>query len=214
MRFNHQRLTKSMRSIRLLTLLSILAIVYFGFQITFDALIVLIPFVVLAILYAVPIFPNKKNLRNIGVVKIFIIAMVWTGTTVLVPIIDAGAAIEYDVFIEMTQRFLFIVVMMLPFEVRDMQFDDKSMETIPQKIGITRTKVFGSLLLVFFLLLVAVKDEISSLDILSTIMVTTISLFFLWGTEKKQSEYYCSFWVESIPIMWWITGLGLKFLFQ
>jgi len=111
------------------------------------------------------------------------------------------------------QRFIFIVVMMLPFEIRDLQFDDKSLETVPQKIGITRTKVFGSILLVILLLLTATKDGLSSSEILSTISITTISLLFLWGTEKRQSEYYCSFWVESIPILWLGIYIGFQYLF-
>ncbi|MDY8134494.1 hypothetical protein [Aquimarina sp. 2201CG5-10] len=209
----HQRLTKSMKSIRLLTLLSAILFVYFAFQVSYKTLLYLSPFIALTILYAVPVFPNKKNLRSVAGVKIFIIASVWAGTTVLVPMVYAEGGLTFDLFIEMIQRFLFIVVMMLPFEVRDLQYDDIALETIPQKIGITRTKVFGSILLVIFLLLTAIKDVLSSTEILSTIAITTISLLFLWGTEKKQSEYYCSFWVESVPIMWLLIVVLLQNVF-
>ncbi|GAA4271357.1 hypothetical protein GCM10022258_06500 [Aquimarina gracilis] len=121
---------------------------------------------------------------------------------------------NFDFLIETIQRFLFIIVMMLPFEIRDLEYDSSSLETIPQTIGITRTKVFGSILLVVFLLLTAVKELLSSVEILSTILVTTISLLFLWGTEKEQSKYYCSFWVESVPIMWLIILVVLQNLFS
>lgn len=206
----HPRLTRSMKGIRLLTAISIVLLLYFVFKIPYSALLYMCPFVVLTILYAVPVFSNAKNLRSIAGVKIFIISVVWSGITVLIPMIYAKGSLNFDFMIEIAQRFLFIIVMMLPFEIRDLEYDDKALETVPQKIGITQTKVFGSILLVIFLLLTAVKDELSSAEILSTIGVTTISLLFLWGTEKKQSEYYCSFWVESVPMIW----LGIYILLQ
>ncbi len=211
----HKRLTKSMKGIRVLTILCCLSFIYFSFKVSIDTWIYMTPFIALTILYVVPVFPNKKNLRSLAGVKIFIIGMIWAGMTVLVPLVHVKGNLDLNFLIEMIQRFLFIVVMMLPFEVRDLQYDDVALETVPQKIGVTRTKLFGSILLVIFLLLTAVKDELlSSIEILSTILVTTISLFFLWGTDKKQSEYYCSFWVESIPIMWLIILIILESLFS
>ncbi len=210
----HRRLTRSMKGIRLLTVLSCTLFVYVAFQVSIKTLLYMIPFIALTILYAVPIFPNSKNLRSVAGVKIFIIGVVWAGITVFVPLIYAEGILNFDFLIELTQRFLFIVVIMLPFEIRDLEYDAATLETVPQKIGVTRTKVFGSVLLVIFLLLTAIKDNITSIEILSTILVTTISLLFLWGTERKQSEYYCSFWVESVPLMWLIILILLQNLFS
>ncbi len=209
----HRRLNKSMKGIQILTWGSLLVFLYLAFDVSRDTLLYMIPFILLTVLYTVPVFPNKKNLRSVAGIKIFIIAIVWAGITVLVPLTYAEEAISFDMSIEMIQRFLFIVVMMLPFEIRDLEYDDEKLVTVPQKIGITKTKVFGSALLVLFLLLTAIKDELSPIEILSTILVTTISLLFLWGTDKKQSEYYCSFWVESVPVMWLLILLILKELF-
>ncbi|WP_062062158.1 hypothetical protein [Aquimarina longa] len=208
----HKRLTRSMKSISVLTIISGLLFVYYAaFKIPINTLLSMVPFIVLTVLYVMPVFPNKKNLRSLAGVKIFIIGVAWSGITVLVPLVHSGKVLDLDFFIEMIQRFLFIVVMMLPFEVRDLQYDAEALETIPQKIGVTKTKVFGSVLLVIFLVLIALKGQlISSIEILSTILVTTISLFFLWGTEKKQSEYYCSFYVESIPILWLVILIILQ----
>ncbi|MBQ4821502.1 hypothetical protein [Aquimarina sp. MMG016] len=209
----HIRLTRSMKSIRFLTIASGVLLLYFGYQLSYKTLMYVSPFLALTVLYAIPVFPNKKNLRSVAGVKIFVIALVWAGTTVLVPMIYAEADLSFNFLIEIIQRFIFIVVLMLPFEIRDMHHDDISLETLPQKIGVTRTKVFGSILLVVFLLLTAIKQELSSVEILSTISITTICLFFLWGTEKKQSEYYCSFWVESVPIMWLFIVILMQNLF-
>ncbi len=199
----HSRITKSMNEIHLVTMISSLLFVYFLSQFSFLKILYLFPFVILTILYVVPVFPNKKNLRNLAGVKIFIIALIWAGTTVLIPVAYSDKSLSLDFWIEIIQRFLFIVVMMLPFEIRDLQYDDSSLETVPQRIGVTRTKIFGSVLLGVFLFVTIAKDTLlTSVEILSTILITTISLLFLWGTDRKQSQYYCSFWVESIPIFW------------
>ncbi|MFD2564967.1 hypothetical protein [Aquimarina rubra] len=198
----HRRLTKSMTGIKIITSVCALLFAYFGYQVSLDTWIYVFPFILLTILYAAPVFPNKKNLRSVSGIKIFIIGATWAGVTAFIPIIYAEGSFGIDMIIEIIQRFIFIVVIMLPFEIRDLQYDGKELETIPQKIGITRTKVFGSILLVIFLLLTAFKDDLYSTEIISTVAITIISLLFLWGTDKKQSEYFCSFWVESIPIMW------------
>lgn len=212
-RLYHRRLTKSMTKIKVLTIISSIIFVYFGYQLSIDTIVFMLPFVLLTILYTVPVFPNKKNLRSVAGIKIFIIAVTWTGITVIVPILYAEGNLNFDMAIEVLQRFLFIVVVMLPFEIRDLQYDAKELETIPQKMGITRTKVFGSIVLVAFLLLTAFRDELTSTEILSTVFITIISLFFLWGTDKKQSEYFCSFWVESIPMIWLFLLVLMQSLF-
>jgi len=211
----HRQLARFMYQIKIVTAISGLFCVYFGTQLPKEVLIYGLPFAILTVLYGTPILPNKKNLRNVAGVKIFIIGLVWTGVTAIIPLvyIEKGG-FSFDMFIEVIQRFIFIIVLMLPFEIRDMQYDAPDLETIPQKIGVTRTKVFGGVLLVVFLLLTAFKDELSSIEILSTIAVTIMSLIFLWGTEKKQSTYFSSFWVESVPIIWLFSFLFLEKLFS
>jgi len=209
----HRKLTKSMTGIKILTGVCSIAFIYFGYQLSIGTILYLFPFFLLTIFYAIPIFPNNKNLRSVARIKIFIIGITWAGITVLIPITYTEGSFDFDLLVEIVQRFMFIVVIMLPFEIRDLQHDEKELETIPQMIGITRTKVFGSILLAVFLLGTAFKDELSPTEILSTVSITIITLLFLWGTEKKQSEYFCSFWVESIPIIWLFIFLLMQNLF-
>lgn len=208
----HKRITKSITAVKILTGICALLFLYLVNQMSRETLLYMLPFMVLTVLYAVPVFPNKKNLRSVAGIKIFIIGSNWAGITVLIPIIYAQQTLNSDMIVDLIQRFLFIVVMMLPFEIRDLQFDEEDLETIPQRIGITRTKVFGSILLVVFLLLAGFKDEVSFTEILSVVAITIISLLFLWSTERKQSEYFCSFWVEIIPIIWLLIWIVIQSL--
>ena len=46
--------------------------------------------VLLTGLYALPVMPGAKNLRNWGGFKIFLVALVWAGTTVTLPVLAIG----------------------------------------------------------------------------------------------------------------------------
>jgi hypothetical protein len=91
---------------------------------------------------------------------------------------------------------------MLPFEIRDMKYDSLKLSTIPQQIGITKTKVIGLSILAMFFFLEYLKDDIDSNAILIQLSITCITALSVLFAYKNQGKYYSSFWVESIPIIW------------
>jgi hypothetical protein len=115
-------------------------------------------FYVITFLYAIPLIPkrllfdNHRNLREISGIKIYVIALVWALTTVLLPIINNSIEINTDVVISFVQRVLYVIVLMLPFEIRDLKYDNLKLATVPQKIGVRNTKLLGSALLLMFVL--------------------------------------------------------------
>ena len=36
-----------------------------------------------------------------------------------------------------------VFVLTLPFEIRDLQYDDSTLETLPQRVGVKKTKIIG-----------------------------------------------------------------------
>jgi len=42
------------------------------------------------------------------------------------------------------------------------------------------------------------------------IIIAVITALFLAFANEKRSKYYTSFWVESVPIVWWLCVLFLK----
>ncbi len=42
------------------------------------------------------------------------------------------------------QRVLLVLAFLIPFEIRDLAYDKPELKTIPQRIGVTQTKIFGS----------------------------------------------------------------------
>ncbi|WP_345275858.1 hypothetical protein [Litoribaculum gwangyangense] len=153
---------------------------------------------------------KQHNLRSIGGLKIYIIALVWCGVTVFLPLIETDYAIDYDVIIVAVQRFLYVVVLMLPFEIRDLRYDSLKLATIPQKIGVNQTKIFGSLLLIIFFFLEFFKDQ-TGVDAISILfLLTLITFLFLLFSKMERGKTYSAFWVEALPILWLILALVIN----
>src|SRR5690606_1692626 len=100
------------------------------------------------------------------------------------------------------QRFLLVMMLMLPFEIRDLQYDSLKLATIPQKIGVLKTKIIGTLIGILFFVLEFFKMQINTKLVALTLIVAIMILLYLWFANKSRSDYYSSFWVESIPIQW------------
>ncbi len=156
----------------------------------------------LSALYAVPFLPSAKNLRSLGGLKIYIVAFVWAGFTVLLPVLDAQMPIDWDFCLLFLQRMLLVLVLIIPFEIRDMQWDDKDLRTLPQVLGVSRTQNLGIALAVVFFLLTFLKDEVHQVEIVLRLALTLVLIFVLIANEKMKSRYFVSFWVEAIPVFW------------
>lgn len=206
---HHRSLTNSLRSIQVFSFVCFAGLLFCCFFISFKTLWVTALFGLFTFFYAVP-FLRKKNLRTFSGIKILVVAIVWAGVTVFVPMVEAKMALTTDCWLTFFQRFLLVFVLTLPFEIRDLQYDIAQLKTIPQQIGVQITKIFGVGLLMFSLVLEGFKDEIELAYLYSFFLLIGITGTALLLARKKQSRYFSSFWVESIPIV----GLCLVLLFR
>ena len=193
-------------------LVSVIAMLYFSFQLSWTVLAFFGSFAILTFLYAIPLLKNK-NLRNYTGIKITIVAFVWAGVTVLIPIVNEGVSLDTVIYLTFFQRFLLVFVLTLPFEIRDLQYDDSTLETLPQRVGVKKTKIIGAVILVLVLLIELFKDSSTLNYLVSLGIISVVLLVFLLNAKKKQSKYFSSFWVESIPILWFVIFLLLKTYF-
>jgi hypothetical protein len=95
-----------------------------------------------------------------------------------------------------------VFVLILVFEILDLANDDPHLKTVPQTIGVKRTKILGFSLLVPFWIVGILTFTFHEL-IINLIMVVMLMLFILFANPNR-SKYYTSFWVESVPILWWL----------
>lgn len=211
-KLHHSSLAGNLRIIQIFSFVSFLALIYFSLQLSVNVLVATGILGLLTLLYALPVFGNSRNLRSLAGIKIFVIAMVWAGTTVLLPVINAQQLLNQPVLIDFFQRFCMVVVLTLPFEIRDLIYDSDSLETIPQRIGVRKTRIFGVVLSILICVIEIFQRQFRGYSLLALFLVCVIIGIFLLGSRERQSKYYASFWVESTPIMYLGILLLMKYV--
>ena len=207
-KFYHRQLATWLKLIQILSFISFILMCTYGLTLNFSTFIFIGFFAILTFLYAMPVFSRGDySLRNVVGIKVYIIALVWSGVTVFLPLIYTDYFISTDVMLTGIQRFVFVIVLMLPFEIRDLKYDSSDLQTIPQKIGVDRTKILGIVLLITFVLMEYMKDETSFSNISIHLSISFLTLIFLIFSRIDQNKYYCAFWVEGLPIIWLLLVL-------
>ena len=207
-KFHHRSLARWLKAIQIFSFITFIALCYYTCKLNANTLIIIAILGVITFLYAIPLLPKKyfiddqKNLRQINGLKVYVIAFVWCFTTVFLPLVNNNVSIDSDVIITGVQRYIFVIVLMLPFEIRDLNYDNLKLGTIPQRIGVVRTKIMGVLLLIVFMMLEFFKNELTSNAIVTMLIMLFITLLFVIFSQKNQSKYYSAFWVEALPVVW------------
>ncbi len=195
------------KHIQWLSLFALGVAFYHGFFLSIKVYMVIVGLVALTGLYAVPVLPHTKNLRSLGGLKIFVVAVVWAGATVILPVIAAQHSISWDVQVEALQRFLLVLILLIPFEIRDLAYDSPELRTLPQRFGIAGAKIIGACAIVPFFLLTLLKDTVSRTELIANAILLLTLGILIWKTKRKQHRYFASFLVEAVPIFWWILLL-------
>lgn len=212
-KWHHRSLAKWLKVIQVFSLLCFLLMCFFTLKLQEETLITIAIFAVITFLYAIPFLPKtwyldtQQNLRDISGLKVYVIALVWSGVTVVLPLVNNKVAFSETVIITVAQHFVFVMALMLPFEIRDLRYDSIKLATIPQKIGIKRTKVVGFGLVLLFYFLEYFKDNIQSNYLLITFVISLILAMFIYFSGNNRNKYYASFWVEALPIIWMLLML-------
>ena len=212
-KFHHRSLTTWLKAIQVFSFFSFGMLCYFMLKLNTVSLIYVLGFALVTFFYAMPFLPkrffidNHYNLRSISGLKVYIIALVWSGVTVFLPIINNEYNVNLDVLITGIQRFVFIIVLMLPFEIRDLQYDSLKLGTIPQKIGVRLTKIIGVLLLMCFWVLEFFKNSVDLNNLIVLSVISVVTMLFLILSKKEQGVYFSSFFVEGLPLVWLVMLL-------
>lgn len=206
---HHRQLAYSLKTIQVFSALCFILLLYAVFCLPWNVLLITAGFGLPTFFYAVPII-RHKNLRSLTGIKIFIVAFVWAGITVIVPVAAANYGISGDVLLTFFQRIVIVVALMLPFEIRDVPYDSLNLKTLPQQIGVWGTKMLGEGVLLVCLVFEFFKHTNEVAYILSLF----VFLVFLGGlliiSKPHQSRYFASFWIEGLPILWWLLYVLLN----
>lgn len=157
---------------------------------------------VISILYFLPPF----EFRKLAFIKIFYIALIWVIVCTIIPLLFHGnlyQSIKYftvDNWVYIFSQFFFIAAICIPFDIRDLDKDKAdNVKSIPVLLGVNKSKVFGLILLLIYLVL-AYFIEIKSLFPIRGI-VFFISVIVLYLSQPSRHRYYYIYFADGLIIL-------------
>ena len=164
------------------------------------------PIVLICIIYPMSIAISNKHhlfrLRSIPFFKVFLIALVWSYVTFLMPLLYFNIKIDFFLISNFIQRFLFVLVISLPFDIRDMKVDNIS--TIPNTFGIMKSKYFGwfCLFVIQILLIVEIINNVISLEMFIALFISIeLTSLILYLANSRRSNFFYGVIVEGLSII-------------
>lgn len=216
--FSHHRMIIS------ITLISILCLVpLFLLYLSIESKLLMLFTGLVAVGYNIPFLTlNNQNigLRNIPGIKLFLIAMVWAVSSVLLPIMELQHSHQLniapgDTLLLVFKRFLFIAAITVPFDIRDL-FQDKlyALKTIPVMLGEKRAYIFCQFLLLGYLLLLLLFRQATYPDIAAVVLNLAITGWLIFKSNVKKNEYYYFFYLDGTMLLQYLLLLLFGFLFS
>lgn len=178
-----------------------------------------IPFILLALLYVIPLWKTRRRwirLRDVPYLKIFMVAATWSFVTVVYPFLatDPLWLPGPQEALTILHRFLFIFAITLPFDIRDREHDRQSgVVTFVSLVGTGRVKTAGRFLLLITAL-VALGGNLtgwySTGHTLGLVISAGGSGWLISGITEDSGEWYYSFLLDgTMPdqLFWvWLMG--------
>ncbi len=148
----------------------------------------LVPLSILTLCYSFPMLKTKRaffRLREVPFLKIFLIALIWSLVTVLLPTLHASDDVNRKQLVLMLgERFLLIFAIAIPFDVRDMKTDEiAKLKTIPLVIGKTNAVALANTSLLTFMLISIVHFSNDLPFVLPALIVSVMVILVLINSK-------------------------------
>lgn len=204
---------KYQRHIQIYGVAALLGGIYFLMYLPFHLILWLFLPAFLSFMYVVPL-GKRKRWRDYPLVKIFLISGVWAALTGLIPFIHADAeANALSGTILFFERAFFIFAITIPFDIRDVNVDDRSgLKTLPQLWGVKRSKWIALLILLTSAIFTAVLIMMRVYDqrlILPYAIAMLITGALIWNSRTELDDHYYSGLLDGtmflIPFVYWVA---------
>lgn len=213
--FHHYRLNVS------ITIIAVLSLIPLFFLLGFSSKILVLFLGFIALGYSMPLFSvgdKKFGLRNIPGLKLFIIALVWSVSTVTLPILEINESHFFDIsfndlIILTAKRFLFVAAITIPFDIRDL-YQDKSydLKTIPTIFGERNAYLFCQFLLLCYIILLIVFNNGLNADFFALTSTIILAGWLIFKSNWEKNEYYYFFYLDGTLILQFVMLTLFEFL--
>jgi 4-hydroxybenzoate polyprenyltransferase len=160
----------------------------------------------LAMGYVIPILGSEnKRLRDLNFIKIFLVALVWTWMTVVLPQVYYEYPLDSSIALMVLERCFFIFAITLPFDIRDMKVDRESdVKTIPTVIGVQKSKYLSLICLLMMITLAGINYQIGFYDLSTWIALcisAAITFMLIHRSNEQSHDYYISGIIDGTMIL-------------
>lgn len=179
----------------------------------FDLIQWLLPGMLLGALYVFPVFPGRRRIRDLGWGKIVVIAIAWGWLTAFIPLYNFVGASWLLSTIHGLERAMFIFLITIPFEIRDIDVDQSvGLRNLPTILGRRRTFIL-SVFLAFCIVTLALFPFIQFYNLAYTVtmgIVVLISLVIIRYSYRIRNDYFFSGLTDGVMIL----ALLLQFVLE
>lgn len=165
---------------------------------------------VLTALYAlvdIPWLQPTRRLRDYGLLKTPLVALVWSVTTVVIPLADLPVDTSLMVFL-LLRRFLFILSLTIVFEIKDLLHDrEHNLQTLPMRLGVTNTKLLAQALLLGLMGLNTVQYlffDLSLTNLLAINLSLLVSVLCIQAVKEETGDYWYYAVLDGLMILQFI----------
>ncbi|WP_343784827.1 hypothetical protein [Wandonia haliotis] len=150
---------------------------------------------IVSLLYVIPFIPyhnGKAALRDLPYSKLFLIGIVWSALTFFVP-----AAHHPDRITLFLIGCFYILSVTIPFDIRDLPYDNPEQKTLPQILGWRFSKILSILLCGLFFAILANHFPRFYLSVFFWITVA-IHLLILELVHPQQPHNFYGYFVDGL----------------
>ncbi|MEZ4721555.1 MAG: hypothetical protein R2813_06710 [Flavobacteriales bacterium] len=186
-----------------------------------DSIVWLIPAAIVSIGYTVPFIPTDSKwwrLRDIPFTKPIIIAFVVTYLTYAFPVFEQSGITELvqpQVARGFLERFLFLLTVTIPFEIRDTLADKEAgLETLSTAFGLKRAKQLAMLISVAWFASIAAGLVVMMLwtPIVVYVLLELVLIYSISRISDQWNELCFTMVFEGFIIIYGLLGMLLQVL--
>ena len=116
---------------------------------------------------------------------------------------ENNISLNINTYLHLICRFLFVFAICIPFDIRDLKYDESNLKTLPIIFGASKARLIGLLSLLVFEIISITQFYFHQINFGFLIAITFSCIFgcnlIIKSTQQKKDIYF-SFWVESASV--------------
>ncbi|OWP62845.1 hypothetical protein CDA63_12400 [Hymenobacter amundsenii] len=163
---------------------------------------------IISVLYSMPLLRLRGRwwaLRDLPLLKVFLIAYVWAAVTVWIPALYVGRELAAPIVLTLfARRFLFILALAFVFDIRDYSKDRLTgTRTFPGLLGIRATKLLGLVALAGAAVLL--PPNLTAAHEAALLLPLGLAAVVIWYAQESRPDYYFALLTDGVMLVQFVA---------